>query len=468
MPEFKRLDKDVLTIKEYFEESEIEFCDISAGVKYMWRDDYVIEYAIVNDTLILKENNTFTKNCFYYPMGKDVSGAIGIIENYCKKNRLPLVFCYIDDEHVKVLSERYPYYSAEYDRAWCDYIYDAESFIEFRGKKYGGQRNHINKFKKLYPDHAFRELTEKDLPAMRELLAEYETEKSAGGWSEYEEEKAVHDYVENAFCLSQLVGGLFVGEKLVGLSVGERVKDTLIVHVEKALKRYEGAYPTLANEFAGKFATGLRFINREEDCGDEGLRISKTQYHPVKIAAKYVFTVTTAEKGVSFISGIKTERLTVSPLDKTDAGAYFRLYTDEEINEFYGYDYREDCKGEPTEEYFYNFQKDLKTTEGEYSFAVKKDGALIGEVVAYNFGFDGSCEIGYRFLKEFWGKGYAFESVSAFIAELKTAGVRIINARTKKENVRSERLLNKLGLKKSGEDSEYFYYGLAYRENANG
>ena len=90
MPEFKRLDKDVLLIKKYFEESEIQFCDVSAGVKYMWRDDYAIEYAIVNDTLILKENNPFTKNCFYYPMGKDVVGAIEIIEDYCKKNRLPL------------------------------------------------------------------------------------------------------------------------------------------------------------------------------------------------------------------------------------------------------------------------------------------------------------------------------------------------------------------------------------------
>ncbi|MBO4594919.1 MAG: DUF2156 domain-containing protein, partial [Clostridia bacterium] len=320
MPEFKRLDRDVLLIKKYFEESEIGFCDISAGVKYMWRDDYVIEYAIVNDTLILKEDNPFTKNCFYYPMGKDVVGAIETIENYCKKNRLPLVFCYIDDERVKVLSKRYPYYSAEYDRAWCDYIYDAESFIEFKGKKYGGQRNHINKFRKLYPDHSFRELTEKDLPKTRELLFEYEREKTANGWSEYEEEKNVHDYVENAFTLSQLVGGLFVGDRLVGLSVGERVKDTLIVHVEKALKSYEGAYPTLANEYAKKFAAGLSYINREEDCGDEGLRISKMQYHPVKIAAKNVFTVRTAENGVSGISRIKTERLIVSPVEKTDAG----------------------------------------------------------------------------------------------------------------------------------------------------
>ena len=89
---------------------------------------------------------------------------------------------------------------------------------------------------------------------------------------------------------------------------------------------------------------------------------------------------------------------------------------------------------------------------------MKKDGGLIGEVVAYNFGFDCSCEIGYRFFKEFWGKGYAFESLSAFIGKLKETGVKKIKAKTKKENVRSEKLLIKLVLNKTGEDGEFFYY----------
>ena len=32
---------------------------------------------------------------------------------------------------------------------------------------------------------------------------------------------------------------------------------------------------------------GVKFINREDDAGDEGLKKSKQSYHPVKMAKKY-------------------------------------------------------------------------------------------------------------------------------------------------------------------------------------
>ena len=72
MIEFKKLGADVGIIKDYIEQSDVCFCDISIGAKYMWRDEYVIEYAIVEDTLILKEDGPDYKDCFYYPMGKNV------------------------------------------------------------------------------------------------------------------------------------------------------------------------------------------------------------------------------------------------------------------------------------------------------------------------------------------------------------------------------------------------------------
>ena len=75
---------------------------------------------------------------------------------------------------------------------------------------------------------------------------------------------------------------LEVDGKMVGVSVGEKRGDTLIVHVEKALYEYSGAYPTLAQEFAKAFAVNeIEFINREDDSGDLGLRTSKTQYQPI-------------------------------------------------------------------------------------------------------------------------------------------------------------------------------------------
>jgi hypothetical protein len=75
---------------------------------------------------------------------------------------------------------------------------------------------------------------------------------------------------------------------VVALTCGEKVKNTFIVHVEKALTKYSGVYPTMANLFIKDVINkGFSEINREEDCGDVGLRTSKLQYHPKEIRNKY-------------------------------------------------------------------------------------------------------------------------------------------------------------------------------------
>ena len=50
-----------------------------------------------------------------------------------------------------------------------------------------------------------------------------------------------------------LAAGMFCGEKLVAVSLGEQCGETLIVHIEKALYSYTGVYPTLVQEYANLF-----------------------------------------------------------------------------------------------------------------------------------------------------------------------------------------------------------------------
>ena len=54
----------------------------------------------------------------------------------------------------------------------------------------------------------------------------------------------------------------------------------------------------------------------------------------------------------------------------------------------------------------------------------------------------GYYEISYEFLPEFWGKGYAFEIMTAFLALCRQCnGQKRIYAETQTENIRSRRLL---------------------------
>lgn len=458
MINFLRIDEHLVKLKEYFKKSTISFCDICVGTRYLWRKKFVAYFAEYKNTLILKETANGYSNAFYYPIGENVQEALEQIEAFCVENNLPLLFCCIDNDTALKLAERYLDVEIYNDRAWSDYIYSTEELITLRGKKFSGQRNHINKFKSVYSDYQVVDLLDVTRAELDSFFVEYVEEKGEKNIGlEKEELLSVEQYVEKLKELDQVGIAIKVDGRVIGITAGEILSDTLIVHVEKALKKYNGVYPTLANEFNKRYAVGLSKINREEDCGDMGLRISKLQYHPIEIKQKnFVLVKTLFDKISSPI--IKTERLTITEILERDKKDYFRLYIDEDLNKFWGYDYKTDCK-EASEEYFFNFQNSLKEKKEEFSFAVRKGDKFIGELVLYNFTFKGEVEIGFRFFREFQKKGYAFESASALMEYTKNVlGAKVIKCRCFKQNVESQNLIKKLGFNKDYETQEKYFF----------
>ena len=109
--------------------------------------------------------------------------------------------------------------------------------------------------------------------------------------SEEEENKKTLEVLNNFDLYGFFGGALYADGKIVGFSLGERVGDTVFVHIEKADRTVKGAYQTVVNEFAKNFAKDAAFINREDDMGDEGLKTSKLSYHPVKLLKKYTVII---------------------------------------------------------------------------------------------------------------------------------------------------------------------------------
>lgn len=463
MIKFKRLDTDLDEIAPFLKQSEIAFCDLSLGVKYMWRDDFIIDYAIIDQTLIIKESCPDYIDAFYYPIGKNVDKALREIEKHCKEQFKPLQFCCIDNKTAGILCSLYFNARVYNDRAWSDYIYLAESFKTYSGKKLSGQRNHVNKFKREYPNYKKVIIDGNLRDRIVEFLHEYERGTDFSVWSEAQEQKKVIDLIDNLERLNNFGLALEVDGKIIGFSVGEVVGDTLIVHVEKALKGYSGVYPTLAQEFAKEFVTDkIKFINREEDCGDMGLRISKLQYHPLEVKEKNIVVINTLIDKISDTVCLKTEQLTISRITREDSESYYELYTDDELNKWWGYDYREDLGEQaPSPEYFYNFQKSLREKGEECSFAVRKNGVMVGELVLHNFDYFGGVEMGFRFFKKYQKKGYATISATALKEYVfNELGAKRLKSRCFKQNLASRALIERLGLILCSSDSEKFFFCL--------
>jgi len=63
--------------------------------------------------------------------------------------------------------------------------------------------------------------------------------------------------------------------------------DTALIHVEKGNPNIRGVYQIINQEFCRNRWSNMKYINREEDMGIDGLRQAKESYHPVKLVEKY-------------------------------------------------------------------------------------------------------------------------------------------------------------------------------------
>ncbi|MBR2614696.1 MAG: GNAT family N-acetyltransferase [Clostridia bacterium] len=454
MLEFTLLDKNAVELKKFFDDTTLPFCDLSVGVRYMWKDEYLTSFAIFDDTLILKNGQKEFKDYFFYPIGKNIDGALKEIEDFAKTKGF-LGFCVVDDSLANELAKKYPDAKITTDRRWSDYIYNLEDLAFFKGKRFNGQRNHINKFKKLY-NYTTELITKENIDECKLFLTDY-IETLVDDIKKEEVKKTI-TYLNDIFLLEQVGMVLKVEGKIVGLTIGEVSRNILFVHAEKALTSYQGAYPTLVSEFAKLFVGKAEFINREEDCGDIGLRTSKMQYKPIEIKDKYFVYIDTLFANCP--DTISTKRLTLKTLNDSHKEDYHKLYTNDDLNKFWGYDYREDLgENKPTPDYFINFAYALKKDKQEYSYAICLKDKMIGEGLFWNFGFDRSVELGIRLFNEYQGFGYAVETYTSLKeTAFNVLGAKTVYAKCMKQNLPSKKMILKSGFTNYKEDDIYFYF----------
>ena len=83
-------------------------------------------------------------------------------------------------------------------------------------------------------------------------------------------------------------GLLYIDGSLEAFSIGEKFDDNMaIIHIEKANPDLQGSYALINREFVRHEWSDVKYINREEDMGIEGLRKAKLSYNPVCLLEKY-------------------------------------------------------------------------------------------------------------------------------------------------------------------------------------
>lgn len=226
---------------------------------------------------------------YLYPAGRgDKKEAIELLKKDALERGVKMILIGLSQEAAGELESLYPgEFSIRPYRNSFDYIYEKERLISLSGKKLQSKRNHINFFKNSY-NWNFQEFSPDKAEEVKAFNLEWCREVDCSQSESLDLETcAVKKCLEN-FAYLRLTGGILrVDGKIVAYTVGEQINsDTFIVHIEKAFASVRGAYPVINNEFVKRMPAGVKYVNREDDAGDAGLRTAKESYNPVFMQEK--------------------------------------------------------------------------------------------------------------------------------------------------------------------------------------
>lgn len=295
MLEFQPITKDaVRTLVPYLVGNGARFCDFSPANLYIWAGYFYKAYAIQQGMLYLQLYTEDGRIAYAVPLGTgDIKAALLNLKAYTDACGEPLVLSLVSADDLPLLREvfgtlHHPHSESE----WCDYIYDAAAMAAYEGSAYAKQRNHVRRFERSYPDHRVERLQPSHRPAIEAFLEQFPTQRGKDDVFAFEEIARTKEAIRHMEALGLFGVVLYVGDVLVGFSAGTRLQDVLFVNFEKADTRFDGVYQKLVKVFASMYVDdSVRFINREEDCGDEGLRKSKLAYHPIALYEKYTVEI---------------------------------------------------------------------------------------------------------------------------------------------------------------------------------
>lgn len=265
------------------------------------------EYSFANNFLWGQQKVAFLQGCtvyfshFYgksvypYPVGQgDKKAVIEAILHDARIRGIPCRITGITSADRDELESLFPgTFLICPNRDSFDYVYDIHDLADLRGRKFQGKRNHFNRFCADHPDHLAVPLTREMLPGIKEFVEGwFARRRETDPQGDYLLENLAMARAFNHFDEIGLEGIVLMDQgEILAVSMGSRLsKDTFDIHFEKAKEGVSGVYNAINCHFARYLRLKypeLKYLNREEDMGLEGLRSSKLSYRPHHMVEKY-------------------------------------------------------------------------------------------------------------------------------------------------------------------------------------
>ena len=276
-------DRDI--INKYLKTEQNMGCEMSFSSLYIWRKAYDMRYAIIEDCLVLWSKDGDNPAGLRFPVGNgNKLMAAKIACDYMESIGEKPQFYGVTKDVVEFIEENSDEYAVEDMSLYSDYVYETEKMISLSGKKLHSKKNHLNRFKKTYT-YEYLNIRPEDKD---EILNAYDVWADITDKYLEAEREAIGDITENIDYLGIKGAMLKVDGEIIAFTFGDKLTDDMaVIHIEKANTKYDGAYAAINQMFAENEWEDFKYLNREDDCGIEGLRKAKRSYQPAFMVEKY-------------------------------------------------------------------------------------------------------------------------------------------------------------------------------------
>ena len=266
-------------------------CEYSFANLFLWGRQEIA----FSEGCVVFFSHFFGRSVYPYPIGSgNKKAALEAIIADSRQRGIPCRITGMTESDRQELESLFPErFAVRTARDSFDYTYTVDALADLKGKKLQKKRNHLNRFQAEHPDYRVEPICCKNLSRVRHMVNDwYVSRKISDPEGDYFLEslamaKAFRHYDE----LGMEGIALLEGNRVLAVTMGSRMApDMMDVHYEKAVEDVPGAYNAINAEFARhirlKFPE-IRFLNREDDLGLEGLRKAKLSYLPDHMIEKY-------------------------------------------------------------------------------------------------------------------------------------------------------------------------------------
>lgn len=152
------------------------------------------------------------------------------------------------------------------------------------------------------------------------------------------------------------------------------------------------------------------------------------------------------------ITYAETDRLLLRSWKPEDLSLFAAMNKDKRVMKYFP----APLNDHETEMFFHRIQDEFENNGwGLYAVELKESGIFIGYVGLHEIGFEADftpgIEIGWRLAADYHNRGYSTEAAKEVIQLAKSHGIKRLFSFTAKINKPSERVMQKIGMEKTGE-----------------